>query len=141
MQDVLDLVGERGPISASEMELGGKKSRKGWWEWSDAKTAIEWLFWSGQVTSARRRGFERLYDLPQRVIPAKVLAQPTPPPEVRCQAFGDNGIELALVAWIGEAKDDMRSSSRLRFAISRSFKTNGIEMPNPQRDVHVKPAA
>ncbi len=78
VSDVLALVAERGPISASEIELGGKPSRKGWWEWSDAKTAIEWLFWSGQVTSARRRGFERLYDLPERVLPAKVLAQATP---------------------------------------------------------------
>ena len=78
VQEVLALVGERGPISASEIELGGRPSRKGWWEWSDAKTAIEWLFWSGQVTSARRRGFERLYDLPERVLPAKVLAAPTP---------------------------------------------------------------
>jgi uncharacterized protein len=78
VRDVLALVGERGPISASEIDLGGKKSRKGWWEWSDAKTAIEWLFWSGQVTSARRRGFERLYDLPERVLPPKILAQPTP---------------------------------------------------------------
>ena len=47
-------------------------SEGGWWEWSDTKTAIEWLFWSGQVTSARRRSFERLYDLPERVLPPEV---------------------------------------------------------------------
>jgi uncharacterized protein YcaQ len=86
VQDVLALVRERGPIAASEIEpemeraglrpargVAGRPSRKGWWEWSDAKTAIEWLFWSGQVTSAKRRGFERLYDLPERVLPAKIL--------------------------------------------------------------------
>ena len=49
-----------------------------WWDWSDVKRAIEFLFWSGQVTSARRRGFERLYDVPERVLPAEVIATPTP---------------------------------------------------------------
>jgi hypothetical protein len=75
---VLDLVREKGPIAASELDVGASKARKGWWEWSDAKKAIEWLFWTGQVTSAARRGFERLYDLPERVLPARVIAAPTP---------------------------------------------------------------
>jgi uncharacterized protein YcaQ len=74
---VLAIVGERGPIRAGEFETV-KPKRKGWWEWSEVKVAIEWLFWSGQVTSASRRGFERLYDLPERVLPAQVLATPTP---------------------------------------------------------------
>ena len=74
---VLDLVRDQGPIAAGEIELGAR-SKKGWWEWSDAKSAIEWLFWSGQVTSAARRGFERLYDLPERVLPAAVVNAPTP---------------------------------------------------------------
>ncbi len=52
-----------------------------WWDWSDHKRALEWLFWSGEVSSARRRRFERLYDLTERVIPPDVLAIPTPSPE------------------------------------------------------------
>jgi len=40
---------------------------------------LEWLFWSGQITTAYRRGFERVYDLTERVIPPDVLALPTPP--------------------------------------------------------------
>ena len=74
---VLSIVGERGPIRAGELETA-KPKKKGWWEWSEVKVAIEWLFWSGQVTSASRRGFERLYDLPERVLPAPILATPTP---------------------------------------------------------------
>jgi uncharacterized protein YcaQ len=75
---VLDVVREKGPIAASAIEAGAPKKSNGWWEWSEAKVAIEWLFWSGQVTSAARKGFERLYDLPERVLPPKVIATPTP---------------------------------------------------------------
>ena len=76
--DVLDQVRERGPIAASELDHERPRRTGPWWDWSDAKRAIEFLFWSGQVTAARRRRFERLYDLPERVLPARVLAAPTP---------------------------------------------------------------
>ena len=72
--DVLAEVRERGPVAASELAVEEKPKRTGpWWDWSDVKRAIEFLFWSGQVTSARRRGFERLYDVPERVLPAEVI--------------------------------------------------------------------
>jgi uncharacterized protein YcaQ len=80
--DVLAEVRERGPVAAGDLAVEEKPKRTGpWWDWSDVKRAIEFLFWSGQVTSARRRGFERLYDMPERVLPAEVLAAPTPPVE------------------------------------------------------------
>ena len=37
------------------------------------------MVWAGEVTTAQRRGFERVYDLPERVLPADVLEAPTPP--------------------------------------------------------------
>jgi uncharacterized protein len=76
--EVLAQVRDRGPIAASELDHDGPRRTGPWWSWSDAKRAIEWLFWSGQVSSARRRRFERLYDLPERVLPPQVLAAPTP---------------------------------------------------------------
>jgi uncharacterized protein len=77
---VLEDIREQGPIAASRIADEERPKPAGpWWDWSDVKRAVEFLFWSGQVTSARRRGFERLYDIPERVIPADVLAQPTPP--------------------------------------------------------------
>ena len=76
---VLEEVRARGPVAAGDVLTEERPARTGpWWDWSDVKRAFEWLFWSGQVTSARRRGFERLYDLPERVLPAAVLAAPTP---------------------------------------------------------------
>ncbi|KQZ82035.1 cytoplasmic protein [Mesorhizobium sp. Root157] len=68
----------RGPIAASDLD--GQKGSGGWWGWSDAKHAFEWLFWAGRITTAYRRGFERLYDLPERVLPPAILKLPTPSP-------------------------------------------------------------
>ncbi len=77
LDEILAEVEERGPLSASELRNGGK-SRGSWWGWSEGKTALEWLFWAGRVTTATRRGFERVYDLPERALPPAVLAAPTP---------------------------------------------------------------
>jgi uncharacterized protein YcaQ len=80
---VLEDLRARGPLTASQLgHLDEPRGRKGpWWDWSDVKRALEFLFWSGEITSARRRRFERVYDVPERVIPAAVLAAPTPPVE------------------------------------------------------------
>jgi uncharacterized protein len=69
---------DRGPLAASELELG-TKGDGGWWGWSEAKRALECLFWTGELTAATRRGtFERVYGLPAAVLPRAVLETPTP---------------------------------------------------------------
>ncbi|WP_409567881.1 winged helix-turn-helix domain-containing protein [Methylobacterium sp. E-025] len=66
-----------GPLAASD--VAGNRASQGMWVWSAAKHALEWLFWAGLVASTHRRGsFERVYDLPERVLPRAVLAHPTP---------------------------------------------------------------
>ncbi|RUV57725.1 winged helix-turn-helix domain-containing protein, partial [Mesorhizobium sp. M5C.F.Ca.IN.020.29.1.1] len=79
IEDIYREVVQRGPIAASALE--GQKGSGGWWGWSDAKHAFEWLFWAGRITTASRRGFERRYDLPERVLPPAILALPVPSPE------------------------------------------------------------
>ncbi|MDB5417190.1 MAG: hypothetical protein JWP50_609 [Phenylobacterium sp.] len=75
---VLAEIAARGPLSASELEMG-HKGDGGWWGWSEAKRALECLFWTGELTTATRRGtFERVYGLPEKVLPRAVLATPTP---------------------------------------------------------------
>jgi uncharacterized protein YcaQ len=81
LTDILREVRERGPIAAGELTATSRQRTGPWWDRSDEKIALEVLFWAGQVTTARRRGFERLYDLPERVLPPEVLALPTPAPE------------------------------------------------------------
>ncbi len=74
---VLARIAAEGPLTAADFENGA--SRSGWWEWSEVKHALEWLFWSGRITTATRRGsFARVYDLPERVLPPDVLAMATP---------------------------------------------------------------
>jgi uncharacterized protein YcaQ len=76
-QAVLDRITAEGPMAAADFENGSSKS--GWWGWSHTKHALEWLFWSGKITTATRRGsFARLYDLPERVLPKAILDLPTP---------------------------------------------------------------
>lgn len=76
---VRDEVEQRGPLTARQIEDDIPRRRVAWgWNWTDVKTALEWLFFTGEITSAGRNGqFERLYDLPERVLPAEVLAMPT----------------------------------------------------------------
>lgn len=80
---VLDLVAERGPVTArdleSEVEVGAR-SREHWgWNWSQARRTLDHLYASGQVAIAgRNRSFEVRYDLPERVLPRAVLESPTP---------------------------------------------------------------
>jgi uncharacterized protein YcaQ len=77
---VLDVVRRRGPIRASELAAKGRRREPGeMWSWSEEKTALEYLFFAGRVCAARRVNFERLYDLPERVLPQSVLEAPTPP--------------------------------------------------------------
>ena len=82
LRQLLADVAAEGPLTASELASRHDKDRPKrsgpWWDWSDVKRSLEFLFWSGQVTTATRQGFERAYDLPERVLPASVLAQPTP---------------------------------------------------------------
>jgi uncharacterized protein YcaQ len=75
-------VAARGPITAAGIEraLGQDRPRErdSWgWNWSETKKVVEWLFWSGEISSAGRTAqFERRYDLPERVLPRQVTAAP-----------------------------------------------------------------
>ncbi len=113
--EVLGQVRDRGPIAASELTAERPRRSGPWWDWSDSKRALEWLFWSGQVTAARRRRFERLYDLPERVLPAAVLAAPTPDP-----AEAQRGLIRYAAQRLGVAAErDLRDYFRLTASESK----------------------
>lgn len=82
VERVLHAVKDLGPISAGALEKAldvdsaTAKPKGGWWNRSDVKHACEWLFLIGELTTGSRSGFERLYDLPERVLPGDALAAP-----------------------------------------------------------------
>lgn len=115
IQRVLQTVREQGALGAGS--LSTRQERAGpWWDWSAEKHALEWLFAAGEVTVAGRRGFERLYDLPERVIPSVILAQPEPE-----EAEAQRRLLLRSAAALGVATEkDLRDYYRLDPADSRA---------------------
>ncbi len=91
-QRVLKRLASEGPLTSTE--LGGAKRGGPWWDWSEVKVAVEWLLDIGEVVCATRRGWRRVYDLPERALPSAVLAAAEP---------DDAGCLRALVEIAGRA--------------------------------------
>ena len=116
IDDVRRQLRDRGPLAASELE-GGTGKKGPWWGWSDAKYAMEWLFFAGEVTTATRRGaFERVYDLTERVLPAEILSHPTPSPaEAQRELLRRSGRALGVAT-----EFDLRDYYRLGVADTKA---------------------
>jgi len=84
VEQVLNEVRAKGPIRPGDLD-SHTASRGPWWDWSDAKVALEGLFFTGQLTVAKRVNFSRHYDFPERVLPAEVVRARIEPDEARRQ--------------------------------------------------------
>jgi hypothetical protein len=79
LTEVLALVKSNGPIRAGETRVPGDvRPKGGMWDRHDGKVALEYLFRAGEVMAERRVNFERLYDLPERVLPEAISMISTP---------------------------------------------------------------
>lgn len=78
---VLAEVTERGPLAASQLSDPRRRAGEWWERRSSGRLALEWLFGAGELAAWRSPGFERIYDLTERVIPPPVLDLPTPTEE------------------------------------------------------------
>ncbi|MGY1723634.1 winged helix-turn-helix domain-containing protein [Blastococcus sp. SYSU DS0533] len=77
---LLERVRRDGPLRAGELQEERPNRPGSMWNWHAGKAALEYLFFTGALTASHRTaGFERVYDLPERVLPADVLDAPTPP--------------------------------------------------------------
>ncbi len=69
-------IGREGPLMARDFGKERKKNSDGWWDWHPEKTALEYLWRTGALAVARREGFQKVYDLPERVIPKQHRGKP-----------------------------------------------------------------
>lgn len=120
---VLEEIATRGPLSASDLELG-HKGEGGWWGWSEAKRAVECLFWAGELTTATRRGtFERVYGLPDKVLPKAIRETPTPPRDEAQRAL----LRIAAGALGVATERDLRDYFRMGVAETKARLAEMVE--------------
>ena len=67
--DVLERIREHGPVMARDFEGGRQRTEAGWWDWHPSKTALEFLWRTGALAISRREGFQKVFDLAERVVP------------------------------------------------------------------------
>jgi uncharacterized protein len=75
---ILDEIATRGPLSSDQID-DDRRARRVWGAATLAKSTLQKLFFHGRVLIARRDGIRRIYDLPERVLPAETLALPEMP--------------------------------------------------------------
>jgi uncharacterized protein len=115
LKATLAFVEKNGATRVRDVPDGGK-GEGGWWGWSKGKMALETLFDHGFVTTARRDGFERIYDIPDRVIPAAILSRETPPErEAFKQLMAMGGAALGI-----GSETDIRDYFRLPVAEAKT---------------------
>jgi uncharacterized protein YcaQ len=129
VDDVLAAVKELGPIGAGALEKAleaptrPRPAGASWWERSDVKRICEYLFGTGTLTTGTRRHFERLYDLPERVLPPAVLAAPQPSAEEAART-----LVLGSASALGVATEpDLRDYYRLAPARSQAAVAELVE--------------
>jgi hypothetical protein len=129
IEKVLGEIESRGPLAASDLELG-MKGQGGWWGWSEGKRALECLFWTGALTTATRRPtFERVYGLPQKVLPRALVQAPTPPRIEAQQALLMIAAEAQGVATERDLRDYFRMPVEDTRAALQALVANGQLIP------------
>ena len=89
---VRDRIRDEGPLFARDFE-DPRQTRKGWWDWKPAKRALEQLFMEGELMSIERQGFQKRYDLAERVLPGDArTAEPS------ADEHADHVIDQSLTA-------------------------------------------
>lgn len=79
MNSILDRIAREGPLMARDFENDRTTKSSGWWDWRPSKLALERLHLDGRLVATRKKNFQKVYDLPENVIPADIdMKMPTP---------------------------------------------------------------
>jgi hypothetical protein len=105
--ELLEVLRLHGPMPASAIDRDDNVRRGPWWGWSDVKRGMEHLFRWGDVVSAGRRGFERVYALPSQVLPPTLLAAP-PTREDAIRTLVDHAARASGVGTVADIADYFR---------------------------------
>lgn len=71
MSLVLERIKAEGPLQAKDFK-DNRDTKSGWWDWKPAKKALEQLFMEGELMAVKRQGFQKVYDLTERVLPTTI---------------------------------------------------------------------
>ena len=72
LKGVLKRIREEGALAAKDFNQPDDTKRGAWWDWKPAKSALELLFWRGELMISERRNFQKVYDLTERVLPPEI---------------------------------------------------------------------
>jgi uncharacterized protein YcaQ len=100
MAQVLKRIADEGPLASKDLEDRRTKSN-GWWDWKPAKRAVEALYFEGELMISSRAGFQKTYDLAERVLPKGIDSTP-PTIEERVSHMLDQQLDChGLVSAVG----------------------------------------
>ena len=141
---VYDEIAAHGPLTVSDLSDPGVRTGP-WWGHGKGKIALDWLFSKGKITAYRNGNFERLYDLPERVIPAQHLNAP----EVeRLEAFRRLLLLSAHHHGVGTASDladyyrlHLPTARQVLAELSASGELAEVEVEGWSRTAYLHPAA
>jgi uncharacterized protein YcaQ len=124
---VLNRVRREGPLSTSDFEAPPNRKSEGWWDWKPAKSALEILFWNGDLMISHRENFKRIYDLPERVLPSGI--DTSLPSEAEFARFlVRRALRAYGVATQGEIFEHIRGGSRSMVAAAIQELTDAGEV-------------
>jgi hypothetical protein len=139
LRGIVARLAAEGPLTTKE--FGGARKTPGWWEWSDVKLAVERLLATGEVVCVERKGWRRVYDLPERAIPQQLLHDD----------LDDHTCAVRMIALAGQAmgvatRSDLADYYRLRNlrdfpALAEEAGLVPVEVDGWERDAWADPAS
>jgi uncharacterized protein YcaQ len=144
IDEVLREVTRRGPLRPGDLENHSNASRGPWWDWSDAKLALEALFFTGRLTVAERVNFIRQYDLSERVLPAEIVAAEVDEESARRQLL-KQAVRHHGIGTVADIADYYRmknqSAASLLATLAQDGEVEEVEVAGWKGPVYMDPGA